>query len=100
MTPEDGIRVGLQFAMTHIVSGMVRELICMEIQVLVMNGWSQPRGIHSENSIRYCARNCPLQQQGNEEGGGGRNLLPITVPHVLIKEGQQGIREIAAPLET
>ena len=61
VTPGDGRREGPQLAVTQILPGLVRELVCVESWVLVRNGLPQIRGIHSKKTLSPCARTSSSQ---------------------------------------
>ena len=89
--------------MTQIVSGLVRELVCVESWVLDRNGLLQTRGICSKKPTKLSAvvqGPFLLSSGASEEGGGGHNLLPHRVPLGLIKGVYQRLREVAVPRET
>ena len=48
MTPRDGTGDGPQLEVTQIVSGLVKELVCVESLVLARNGWPEARGTRSK----------------------------------------------------
>ena len=68
VTPGDGRRDGLRLAMTPIVSGLVRELVCVESRVLVSNRLPQTRRIHTKKAHSHSARISPVQQPGQQRG--------------------------------
>ena len=109
MTPGARRRDGRQLAMTQTDSGLVRELDCVGSLVLVRSGRGHPRGFFSKKELGLCARTSGAQepcthncctQLPRTATGCGHDLLPLRVPHGLIKRGQQELKEEAEPRET
>ena len=102
VTPGDGRRDGLRLAVTQIDCGLVRELVWRTARCLL--------GMAIRNQGEFAQKRLSATMQGalilsghhraNEEGVVGRDLLPLRIPHRLIKGEQQGLGEAAEPRET
>ena len=99
-------------AVTQIVSGLVRELVCVESQALVRNCRLYLRTLLSKEDLSHCARTllaqsphmhrvfvCTVDWPVKREEW-GHNLLPLRVSHGLVKGEQQGFRVVAVLRET
>ena len=64
VTPGDVRRGGPLLAVTQIVSGLLRELVCVESWVFLRDVLLQTSGIHSKKALSHCVRTSHAQQPG------------------------------------
>ena len=63
--------------MTQIVTGLVRELVCVESQVPVRNSQPQIRGIHSKKVLSHRARTSHMKRLGQQRETRRERFAPM-----------------------